>query len=142
LLGISVGTTMLSALIKSGKHDAPNGTGSEQVGRWTDLMHQGPLEQRPSPAYASLADLFLGEQEDNRSNIDVSRLQNVIITLILVTGYAVLVFGFAREASAADVIVHFAGQTSLFPTLPEPSGSFVGLVSVSQGTYLLTKAVQ
>jgi len=145
LLGISVGTAMLSAVIKSVKPsiaDAATGAPDAKVTRWTDLMSQGPLERRPSPKYASLADIFMGEQEDNKSQIDISRFQNVVITLILVCGYLVLIFGFAREATAALIIDHVAHGTSLFPKMPPVSGSFVTLVGVSQGTYLLTKAAQ
>jgi hypothetical protein len=149
-LGISVASTMASALIKTGAGPSvglkASAQGPEQggIGRFVDPSGDGSLEVRPTAEHASLADFFIGEHVNDKDLIDVSRLQNVVITVILVGGYASLLFGYVRDI-APDVIVSalYTGgdlfPRPVFPSLPDPGGVFTTLLAASHATYLISK---
>jgi hypothetical protein len=71
---------------------------------------------------------------------DVSRLQNVLITFILVFGYGTLLFEMVRDISPETIVGALNNGRSLFPTLPNPGGIFTTLLAASHGTYLVAKA--
>ena len=145
-LGIAVVSPMISALIKGGGgvgvdlQDLAQKTGESGIGRYIDPAGKGEkLEVRPSPGLASLADFFTGETEADKNLIDVSRLQNVVITFILVFGYATLLFGMVRDVDPGIIIRGLHDNQSIFPTLPDPGGIFVTLLAASHATYLIAK---
>jgi hypothetical protein len=146
-LGIAVASPMISALIKSRSpkeqsvdlQEGAQTIDKSGIGRFKDPMPDGALEVRQSPMYASLADFFTGERVNDANLIDVSRLQNVVITVILVGGYATLLFGYVRDI-APDVIVRALQDSgAVFPSLPDPGGIFTTLLAASHATYLVSK---
>jgi hypothetical protein len=112
------------------------------VGRFIDRVKGdgSNLDVRDQPQKASLADLFLGETKDSKNLVDVSRLQNVLITLILVSGYATLLFDMVRDIAPETVVGALNSSKSLFPALPNPGAVFTSLLAASHGTYLASKA--
>jgi hypothetical protein len=146
-LGIAAASSMLSALIKSGTGKGPSvdvqddaqKKGKSGIGRFIDPTSGGTLERRPTAQYASLADFFMGELESDRHLIDVSRLQNVVITVILVAGYATLLFGFVRDIAPDTIVGALRDNASVFPGLPNPGGIFTTLLAASHATYLIAK---
>ena len=146
-LGIAVASPMIASLIKSGTGPGPSidlQDGAQKadksgIGRFADAAGDDTLERRPSPLHASLVDFFVGEHDNDKNLIDVSRLQNVVITVILVGGYATMLFGFVRDIAPADIINALALKTPLFSSLPDASGTFVTLLVASHATYLIAK---
>lgn len=142
-LGISVGSALLSPLILQGKPstldlsaDASNKVNDDVT------MFKDPtsvLHARSSPADASISDLFLGELQDNHDEMDISRLQMVVITIGLLLTYGSLLFA---QAAAIDLQAVFAAvkqPRSIFDSLPQAGATFFTLMAVSHGTYLVTK---
>jgi hypothetical protein len=146
-LGIAVASPMLSALITSGAdkgtsvdlQDETQKKDKSGIGRFVDPTGDGTLEQRPTPMHASLVDFFVGEHENDKHLIDVSRLQNAVITVILVSGYAALLFGFVRDIAPDAIVGALRDKTSVFPALPDPGGIFTTLLAASHAIYLIAK---
>jgi hypothetical protein len=146
-LGIAVASPMVASLIKSGTNSQTNvdlqaraqKADKSGIGRFVDPTGDETLEVRPSGQHASLVDFFVGEHQSDKDLIDVSRLQNVVITVILVGGYATMLFGFVRDIAPADIINALAAKTPLFSSLPDATGTFATLLVASHATYLIAK---
>ncbi|TBR30080.1 MAG: hypothetical protein EPO10_04685 [Reyranella sp.] len=140
VLGIAAVSPMLSALILPTKDADLSVRGSE-----ADLRRRGApffgaesegLDKRPSPHLASIADIFMGEEKVNADTVDVSRLQNVVITVTLVLGFFSILIAMTT-ISAAQLI---GAKAAIFTTLPELGATFTSLLFVSHATYLVAKA--
>jgi hypothetical protein len=143
VLGIATGSTMLSSLILSTKDKGPNLTVQGAV---QDLANRGApffgnqtsgLDKRPSPALASMADIFMGEENADADTVDVSRLQNVMITITLVFGFFALL---VQMMSNIKMLTLLSAHDAIFSQLPDPGASFAWLLAVSHATYLVSKA--
>lgn len=94
------------------------------------------LDMRASPLMASITDIFMGEEKPNADIVDVSRLQNVVITVTLVLGFfSTLV---AETMIAGNKLL--GAKAAIFPSLPDMGPSFAALLLVSHATYLVAKA--
>lgn len=147
-LGISVVSPMISALILPKKNSANNDTGLRIIEGESDPRKRGTpffgaqsdgLSTNESPQSASIADMFMGEEKVNADTVDVSRLQNVVITIVLVLGY----FAALLEVTSTPAITMLASleitNTPLGP-LPDLGETFASLLFVSHATYLIAKA--
>ena len=146
-LGIATASPMISALIKGSNapsidvQDDAQAQDKSGIGRFIDPKASTNVAVNASAADASLVDLFTGETEADKDQIDVSRLQNVVITFILVCGYAALLIEFTRDISPETVARALGAGASIFPSLPDPGGTFVTLLAASHATYLAVKRV-
>ena len=145
-LGISVASPMISSLIKGNSgatsvdlQDTAQARDKSGIGRFIDPKADGNLEVRSSPAQASLVDFFTGETEKDKDMIDVARLQNVVVTVMLVCGYATMLFDFARDIPPDVVVRALEAKSAVFPSLPDPGGTFTTLLTASHATYLVAK---
>jgi hypothetical protein len=140
-LGIATGSTMLSPLILGTKDDQSAPVFEEQ-----DLKNRGTpffgnatsgLNKRSSPKLASIADIFMGEEEANADTVDVSRLQNVVITITLVLGFFYFLL---EEMSTIKMAAMLSASNAIFDSLPPLGATFASLLAVSHATYLVAKA--
>lgn len=92
----------------------------------------GMLDKRTDADHAGLMDIFLGEEVDNRHTVDVSRLQQVIFTLLLLVTYA-----FALGARFASL---GTGEPPSYD-MPPVDATFVGLLGLSHAAYLTAKGL-
>ncbi|MER9278422.1 hypothetical protein [Mesorhizobium sp. M0522] len=144
-LGIAAVSPMLSALILPTKDATGNKVDLAIRGSDGDLRRRGApffgaesegLEKRASPRLASIADIFMGEEIANADTVDVSRLQNVVITTTLVLGFfSILV---AMTTVGADQLI--GAKAVIFTSLPELGATFTALLVASHTTYLISKA--
>ena len=77
----------------------------------------------------------MGEEKANADTVDVSRLQNVVITGTLVLGY-LLGSGRQMTIDAAKVI---GAKQAIFAALPDVNATFASLLLVSHATYLVSE---
>jgi hypothetical protein len=127
LIGISSGTAVVSNLIvDSKKNEAP-----VQAGAANDPTLAGKIDVNVAATDAGWADLYLGEEEGNRTSIDASRLQKLIATILLVIVYSRLVW----HGLSPDTI---DGGGSF--TMPVIGTSFLTLLGASHAAYLAYKA--
>ena len=69
-----------------------------------------------SPRLASIADIFVGEEKANADTVDVSRLQNVVITVTLVLGFFSLLLEMTSSITATTML---GAKGAVFRRLPE-----------------------
>jgi hypothetical protein len=145
-LGIAVGSPMLSALILPTKDKDGKQLEYDIRGADPDLSKRGVpffgaasegLDKRDSPAQASLADIFMGEEKANANTVDVARLQNVVITVTLVLGFFSILAGMTSTITAKEML---AATGPIFTSLPELGATFTSLLFVSHATYLVSKS--
>ncbi|WOJ90453.1 hypothetical protein RZS28_03920 [Methylocapsa polymorpha] len=142
-LGIATTSTMLSTLILGTKDKEVelNTAGDSQDATSRGAAFFGAqttgLDKRASPAGASLADVFMGEENSNSDTVDVARLQNVMITIILVFGF----FSFLLEwMSDIKMVTMLNAHDAIFQSLPQLGATFTSLLGLSHATYLVSKA--
>lgn len=92
----------------------------------------GQLHRNEKPEDARLYDLVSGEEVSNHDILDLTRLQNLFFTLILIGAYGVLLGSTLLSAGSSVSLI------SKFPPLDESS---IALLGISHAGYLATKAV-
>ncbi|UVK55363.1 hypothetical protein DBIPINDM_001871 [Mesorhizobium sp. AR02] len=145
-LGIAAVSPMISALILPTKDSAGKNVDFDVRGADSDLRRRGApffgaesqgLDRRGSPALASIADIFMGEENANVDTVDVSRLQNVVITVTLVLGFFSLLIEMTSSITTTTML---GAKGAVFTSLPELGATFTSLLFVSHATYLVAKA--
>ena len=141
-LGIAGLSPMLSSLILPTK-DKPEVELRDPV---SDVRKRGAaffgadtsgLDKRETPMEASIADIFMGEENANKDTVDVSRLQNVVITVTLALGFFSVLAGMM---SAIDAQALLGAKGPVFISLPAMGATFTSLLGISHATYLVSKA--
>jgi hypothetical protein len=93
----------------------------------------GSVYCNESPQEAHLSDLIRGEQVGDASVLDLTRLQNLFFTLILIGAYT---------ANLGALLATTVGNLGPLPAaLPELSGSSVTLLGISHAGYLVSKSI-
>jgi hypothetical protein len=145
-LGIAVVSPMISALILPTKDAAGKNIDLAIRAGDADLRKRGipffgaesaGLDKRASSRLASVADIFMGEEKANSDTVDVSRLQNVVITITLVLGFFSLLVEMMSSITAETML---GSKGAIFTSLPELGATFTSLLLVSHATYLIAKA--
>lgn len=130
-MGISATSLVATPALLSLKSDEdPHPDAVAQATRRTGVavVSNGKVATKFSPDEASWADLVTGDEVGNAGTPDLGKIQQCIITLILLAAYADYVF----QALAAP-----SGLISSLPTLDK---SFVWLMGISHASYLAYKA--
>lgn len=97
----------------------------------------GQIVYRPAAFAPRFADLVLGDEASNAGSIDLSKLQQLLITIILVGAYATLLF---QMFGGPDFVVR-SGSDHGTTLLPPLSGGIVQLLLLSHAGYLGYNAV-
>jgi hypothetical protein len=133
-MGISTASLAGSNLIQENKHKKyPESETLKQL-----YTLNGVLVMKEKP---SLLDLVSGEEAGNQGKIDLSRLQNMFFTFILIGTY----MGSLGTLFSTMVTIAAQGKeiADNFPldSFPELSTSFVTLLAISHAGYLTLKAI-
>jgi hypothetical protein len=88
----------------------------------------GQVEVRATPAEASWADLFRGDETGNSAFVDIGKVQMLLITVVVLLTYGVAILGL------------FSGGEPI-EALPALDDSMLALLAVSHAGYLSVKAV-
>lgn len=137
VMGISVTSLVASPLIlsvKSGQNAAPGQVEATQA-RLGDDEHAstGKVYARETPAKASWLDMLRGEEVSNAASPDLGKVQQFLITVILLVGY-----GGALWAMFSTPFP--AGKEPWMAQLPDFGEKMVWLLGISHGGYLAYKA--
>ena len=122
LLGISLASAVLATAAKSAK----DRTSSTHVAA-TPVGPDGDPGSPPPPRFEQVFLLEEGTYADHA--VDVAKFQNLVITLILLVLYVGAALDAIGSATSAEALRR----------LPDLSGSFVTLLGLSHGGYLLGK---
>ncbi len=142
LLGISATALVGTPLIYSGKQRRTVGEDElkkvrEAVARKEGeaeakkMQNEGTLWAYPSPADASLMDVFYGDEIANGAFIDLTKLQMFFFTLVVAIAYAVQLFNYI---SFSDL----AASDAALPALPD---GILALLGISNAGYLASKPI-
>ena len=146
-LGLSIGSTLLSPVLLASKQ---TGVPALQVAKGVQAptvndvagLADAPsnLSSNPSPADASFSDLLLGEEATNDTQVDISRMQMLVITVSLVATYADLIFGQLSGITVDALAQAVYSMKSLLGQLPDAGTTFAAMLAISHATYLAAKA--
>jgi hypothetical protein len=145
-LGISIVSPMLSTLILPTKDASGKPIDIDVRGSVSGLDKRGVpffgqqsdgLQTNPSSADASITDIFMGEEKANASVVDVSRLQNVVITFILVISYFWMLLELTSNIGIMQLL---SSDKAFFSSMPNLGENFSWLLLVSHSTYLVSKS--
>ena len=95
-----------------------------------DVTSRGKLVGNASPQLARWLDIFTGDELANAGTVDLSKVQQALVTVLLLGTYSVLVIRALATAAAHGMA-----------DLPPLSASFIQLLAVSHAGYLVYKAV-
>lgn len=96
-------------------------------GQATDFAHTGQTVGRTSAATASWIDIVTGDELANAGTVDLSKVQHLLVTLLLLGTYIGL------------VMRQLAGASHPLAGLPDPGSAFVELLAISHAGYLAYK---
>jgi hypothetical protein len=94
------------------------------------------FDQNAIASEARWTDLFQGERAADADHVDVSRLQHLVITGLLLSSYIVLLVQYARTIDGAAVILALRSGAPVFASMPPVDATFVGLLVLSHAAYL------
>lgn len=101
----------------------------EQLGLNADqVSSSGLVFGRSDVVDAEWIDMFRGDDVSNAGGIDLSKVQNFLVTILLLGAYS------------ADML-RLLGRGHVIASLPELSEGMAGLMAISHGAYLTFKAV-
>jgi hypothetical protein len=142
LLGIVSASAVASNMILDRKKSQPAQTGRAPNAAVNTAAPSTPgqpdqvgsIDRNLTPKEASWADLFLGEEVANREVVDISRLQKLFITVLLLLTYIRLLWiGLGHPSSTTGFDM---------PPVSDPQGGqgFLWLLGISHAAYLASKA--
>jgi hypothetical protein len=143
VLGITTGSAVLANVVVEGKKNDQSPTPNAVPPAPTpgvalaaaaaanpNANRIGKVDVNASPQDASFADLYLGEDVTTRQSVDASRLQKLVITILLVTVYVQMLWSAFVDASA----------TYHAFSMPIVGTNFLGMMGISHAAYLVAKA--
>lgn len=131
VMGISAASMVATPAILSLKADtAPDPAEVASAQRVGEVIPEGKVHTRPSPEQASWVDIFRGDEVANANSPDLGKIQQFLITGLLLTYYAILLGRMCWEGIPPDPVVK----------LPTFDQSMVWLLGISHAGYLGYKA--
>jgi hypothetical protein len=118
----------------------PAGVDTQRV-QSRSLVQGGPLDTRDSPADSRWSDLITGEEEANAHQVNVSRLQYLVITFLLLGSYLILLLRYLGSLDGTQILIASHDHVPVFPSMPPVDGTFLGLLVLSHGSYLAFKTL-
>ena len=122
-MGISTTSLVASPLILSNESKILQGMRKKKKGVLDRVKCNTP----------SISDLFRGEFESNKDIVDLSRIQNLFFTLMLVSAYGAILWTVMDEATK---------NKELITKFPEINSSLIALLAISHSGYLVMKGKQ
>jgi hypothetical protein len=112
--------------------------GTEGTEGQPEVFYDGVVLMNATPQQAMWTDLFRGEEAGNAAAIDIGKLQVFWFTILLAGGY---LFAVGQMLAAAQVTIGTTPNMDVLQSLPALSEAFLTLLALSNGTYLVNKAV-
>lgn len=116
----STGKNFDTLEVQQDKNDAAGQSASNHEANWTDI--------------------FTDEKQENSNTIDISRLQHLVITGLLLGGYFILLTEYVSNINASAIFFALVTGQSVFTKMPPIDLTFIGLMAISHAGYLAFKA--
>jgi hypothetical protein len=130
LMGISGASAVGAPLILSSKSDPGPAAPTPPVPQDPTKYLDGIVVKRRLGAKPQWSDVLLGDEAGNDDAIDISKLQQLMLSLVAIVAYA---YAIGRCMTAA--------KSGVVSALPDMDGGFIALIAASHATYLGYKAV-
>jgi hypothetical protein len=141
-LWAAIGITVLASPLISkkivNKRDSTDGNFETQEVRQDKNDAAG---QSFSNHEANWTDIFTDEKHENSNNVDISRLQHLVITGLLLGGYFILLAEYVSNINASAIFFALVTGQSVFTDMPPIDFTFIGLMAISHAGYLAFKAL-
>jgi|GEM_PF-4721136 len=138
VLGISVAAPFMSTLIKGA--EVPEGWVNARSALDTrSKVVPRKLSQNPSVLNASIGDLVFSEEAGKRGQVAITRVQELIISLILLFTYMSAMSAMLATPEPHMILAAFTNGDPIFIGVPTPGASFTALLALSHGAYLAGK---
>lgn len=98
-----------------------------------------PAVNRSSLKEADWSDLFTDEKQPGSNKVDISRLQHLVITGLLLGGYLIMLVGYVRDIDASAIYTALLTGFPVFREMPPIDDTFIILLGISHGSYLAFK---
>jgi len=134
LLGIAVGSPYFSALMSKSKAEAAPGAPTPAAPALGPALTADGKTAKPS-----FTDLFLETDPTSRGQLDLTRLQNLFFTGMLLISYFQLMFKALDSVGPGSLLLAVDKTTTVFPAMPAIDPSFLALLVLSHGVYLARK---
>lgn len=96
-----------------------------------DQHRQGTVFRNPSPADASIIDMFQGDEVGNSAHVDMSKVQMFFFTIAALVAYAADVYTLLRDTTNAEAL----------NALPPVGPGLLLILTISHATYLTNKGI-
>ncbi len=150
LLGVAAGSPYFSALLSKSKNGSAPAPAAPVPGAPAPAA---PVPGAPAPAAPvpdapraggkaagpSFTDLFLETDPAIRDQLDLTRLQNLFFTGMLLISYFQLLFKALDSVEPGSLLLAAGASTTVFPAMPAIDSSFLALLVLSHGVYLVRK---
>lgn len=125
LLGISTTSLIGSPLIIGVKKKQPDQTQPNP-----DKTTDGPIVSNTNIKQARWSDIFKGEEVSNENLLDLGKVQMFYFTVLIVFAYGVML-----------ALIFNNPNQAVISGFPDPNTAVAGLLGLSQGAYLVNKAI-
>lgn len=95
------------------------------------IIQAAPIDANPSPVDARWMDLISGETKGKQNSLDLSRLQHLMISGLLMTSYGV---------DLGHALANLSPGVHILGAMPDPGDAFLGLLGLSHASYLAFQA--
>lgn len=145
LLGIAAASTTGRELIVASKKTVPMPNNAPATKNTADALtaandpipaatidanRQGTIFRNATPADASLADLFQGDEVGNAAHVDMTKVQMFFFTIAALVAYAAEIYASLNGANAAQDLKE----------LPKIAPGLLLILTISHATYLTNKS--
>lgn len=104
------------------------------------FVRPAPLDKNNSLSEASWIDLVTGETEGTDTQLDVSRIQHLIISGALLSSYFMALANELGDITGRTIMTAAASSRAVFASMPPVAETFIGLLVLSHAGYLAFKA--
>ncbi len=137
LMGITVSVPFVSTLIRQARPVIKSVEKVEVTKQLSFDLAKG--DRRNALTKASVFDLFVSENAGSEDRIDLTRVQNVLFTVLLLIAYFSALISMLSTVYPEMIVATSAENPGIFKGLPAPGGSFLALIALSHAGYIMGK---
>ncbi len=137
LMGLAAAVPMTTTMISDARpldaaYSAKGMIGGAQIGL-------AASERNDTAQKASLFDLFLGEDIETKGRIDLTRVQNVLFSVLLLMAYSSALVSSFQLLGPSVLLDSASSGARIFEAMPSPGANFLTLAGLANATYLIGK---
>lgn len=137
LMGIALVLPGATTVIMAGRPERPGVAEVTKVGSM--MLGLARADSRRDHSKATLLDLFVDEDEMGKRSMALTRVQDVLFTLLLLVAYHAALRGMFSNISIDSVLQPSSINGGFFDAMPVPDADALVLIGISHAAYLTGK---